>query len=93
MLKQRIKKLEERLKGDLSQNKKLRIWHVILDKTAPEMKSKDTDTETQRLIDEIKMGKVKDKDGAHYSEEDEHIFLIRIITNDKNELMRTFATH
>ena len=91
MLTQRIKKLEERLKGDLSQNKKLRIWHVILDETAPEMKSKDTDTEAQRLIDEIKAGKVTNKDGALYSEEDEHLFIIRIITNDKNEVMGTYA--
>ncbi len=87
MLKQRIKKLEERLKGDCSQNKKLRIWHIIHDETAPEMKSKDTDTETQRLIDEIKAGKVTNKDGSLYSEEDEHLFIIRIITDNKNDLM------
>lgn len=91
MLKQRIKKLEERVKEELSPNKKLRIWRVILDKTAPEMKSKDTDTETQRLIDEIKAGKVTNKDGALYSEEDEHLFIIRLITNDKNEVMSTYA--
>lgn len=91
MLTRRIKRLEERLKGDLSQNKKLRIWRVILDKTAPEMKSKDTDTETQRLIDEIKAGKVTNKDGALYSEEDMNIFIKRIITNDKNEVMGTYA--
>lgn len=93
MLKQRIKKLEEKLKSDLSQNKKLRIWTVTIDETAPEMKSKDTDTETQRLIDEIKAGKVTNKDGALYSEEDEHLFIIRIITNDKNELMRAYPAH
>ena len=91
MLTQRIKKLEERLKGDLSQNKKLRIWRVVLDKTAPEMKSKDTDTEIQRLIDEIKVGKVTDKNGALYSEEDMNIFIKRIITNDKNEVMGIYA--
>lgn len=93
MLKQRIKKLEEKLKSDLSQNKKLRIWTVTIDETAPEMKSKDTDTETQRLINEIKMGKVTDKDGVLYSEEDEHIFIIRVITEDKNNLMRAYPDH
>ncbi len=91
MLTQRIKKLEERVKWDRSQNKKLRTWRVILDKTAPEMKSKDTDTETKRLIDEIKAGKVTNKDGALYSEEDEHLFIIRIITEDKNEVMSTYT--
>ena len=89
MLTQRIKKLEERLKRDLSQNKKLRTWRVILDKTTPEMKSKDTDTEAQRLIDEIKAGKVTNKDGALYSEEDMNIFIKRIITDNKNDLMST----
>ena len=55
MLTQRIKKLEERVKGDLSLNKKLKIWNISVDQTNPEIK--DIDKEKQRLIDEIKNGK------------------------------------
>jgi len=84
MLTQRIKKLEERVKGELFPNKKLKIWNISVDQTNPEIK--DIDKEKQRLIDEIKNGKARNKDDTFYSEDNENLFIIRIITNDKNRV-------
>lgn len=84
MLTQRIKKLEERVKGELSPNKKLKIWNISVDQTNPEIK--DIDKEEQRLIDEIKNGKTRNNDDTFYSEDDAHIFVTRIITNDRNKV-------
>jgi len=82
MLKNRIKKVEDKMKLELSPKKKLKIWTISVDQTNPEIK--DIDKEKQRLIDEIKTGKTRNEDGTFYSEDDAHLFVIRIITNDKN---------
>lgn len=84
MLKNRIKKVEDKMKLELSPKKKLKIWTISVDQTNPEIK--DTDKEAQRLIDEIKTGKERNKDGTFYSEDDAHLFIIRIITDDRNKV-------
>ena len=82
MLKNRIKKVEDKMKLELSPKKKLKIWTISVDQTNPEIK--DIDKEKQRLIDEIKNGKARNKVDTFYSEHDAHLFIIRIITNDRN---------
>lgn len=72
------------MKFELYQKKKLKIWNIIVDQTNPEIE--DTDNEKQRLIDEIETGKVRNEDGTFYSEDDAHLFIIRIITNDRNKV-------
>jgi len=88
MLKNRIKKVEDKMKFELSPKKKLKIWKIIVDQTNPEIK--DVDKEEQRLIDEIKTGKARNKDGTFYSEDDAHLFVIRIITDDGHELPQEY---
>ena len=72
------------MKLELSPKKKLKIWKIIVDQTNSEIK--DTDKEKQRLIDEIETGNVRNEDGTFYSEDNENLFIIRIITNDKNRV-------
>lgn len=84
MLKNRIKKVEDKMKLELSPKNKLKIWTISVDQTNPEIK--DTDKEAQRLIDEIKTKKARNDDKSLYSEDDAHFFIIRIITNDKNKV-------
>ena len=69
---------------ELSPKKKLKIWKIIVDQTNSEIK--DTDKEKQRLIDEIETKKARNEDGTFYSEDDAHLFIIRIITNDRNKV-------
>lgn len=82
MLKGRIKNIEKQVKVGLPQKKELKTWTVIVDENDPEIK--EPNKEAQRLINEIKAGKVKHKDGSFYSEEGEHLFVIRIITDKKD---------
>jgi len=84
MLKNRIKKVEDKMKLELSPKKKLKIWTISVDQTNPEIK--DTYKEAQRLIDEIKTKKARNDDKSLYSEDDAHFFIIRIITNDRNKV-------
>jgi hypothetical protein len=84
MLKNRIKKVEDKMRLELSSKKKLKIWTISIDQTNPEIK--DTDKEAQRLIDEIETKKTRNNDKSFYSEDDAHFFIIRIITNDRNKV-------
>ncbi len=87
MLKRRLNIVEKQIKAVLPQNKKIKTWTVIVDETKPEIKN--SNEEANRLIEEIKVGKVKHKDGSYYSEEDDNFFLIRIITS-KREFLEEF---
>lgn len=90
MLKRRINKIEKHIKAALPQNKKLKTWTVVIDETKPEIK--DPNEEANRLIEKVKAGHVKHKDGSYYSEEDANFFLIRIIT-DKREFIEEFGNN
>ena len=82
MLKRRIKNIEKQVSIGIPKKKELRVWTVTVDETRPDIE--DPDKEANKQIEEIKSGKVKHRDGSYYSEEDFHLLVIRIITNNRD---------
>ena len=71
--------MEEKFKLAVPKGKDLRIWKLIIDETVPGV---DIRQEQERLIAEIKAGRMLSRQGAFYSEEDEHLFVVCIITEN-----------
>jgi len=69
--------MEEKIKLEVPKGKDLRVWILTIDETVPGI---DIREEQERLIGEVKAGKVLSREGAFYSEEDEHLFIVCIVT-------------
>ena len=76
MLKNRIKKIEDKIGATLPRPKKCKTWPVYL-KPGYE----NLEEEKKRMIEEIKAGKAKHPDGDLYSEENAYLFTIVIPVN------------
>ena len=74
--------MEEKIKLEVPKGKDLRVWILSIDETVPGI---DIREEQERLIGEVKAGKVLSREGAFFSEEDEHLFIVCIVTERKED--------
>jgi hypothetical protein len=71
-------RMEEKIKFTVPKEKNLRVWILTIDNTIPGINIRE---EQERLINEIKAGRVLSREGAFYSDEDAHLFVIHIVTD------------
>lgn len=74
--------MEEKIKLAVPKGKDLRVWILTIDDTIP---GTDIREEQERLIAEVKAGRVLSREGAFYSEEDAHLFIVCIVTERKED--------
>jgi len=72
--------MEEKIKLTVPKGKDLRVWILTIDETVAGI---DIREEQERLIAEVKTGRVLSREGAFYSKEDEHLFIVCIVTERK----------
>ncbi len=78
-LRNRIEKIEQEVGAKEKTYKGLMTWglHVSSNKSAEE---------EQRLMGEIKAGRVSDKDGRVYSEEYDHLYIVVVNTRPEEDI-------
>ena len=75
--------MEEKIKLAVPKGKHLRVWILTIDETVPGI---DIREEQEKLIAEVKSGRVLSREGAFYSEEDDHLFIVCIVTEREEDL-------
>jgi len=68
---------------EVPKGKDLRVWILSIDETVPGI---DIREEQERLIGEVKSGRVLSREGAFFSEEDDHLFIVCIVTDREEDL-------